>query len=71
MGRLALDTGAPVVPVAIIGTEGIRTGWRIRPHKVRILCGPVLRFEASASALEVTEIIWSHVSAQWAALDGA
>ena len=40
VGRLALETGAPVVPVAVIGTEAIRRGWRIRPHKVRIRCGP-------------------------------
>src|SRR3954470_7076574 len=36
VGRLALETGAPVVPVAIIGTEAVRRGWRIRPHKVRV-----------------------------------
>ena len=39
VGRLALETGAPVVPVAVIGTEAIRKGWRIRPHKVRIRVG--------------------------------
>ena len=39
VGRLALETGAPVVPVAIIGTEAIRRGWRIRPHKVRVRIG--------------------------------
>src|SRR3954447_16920552 len=33
IGRLALETGAPVVPLAIIGTEAIRKGWRIRPKK--------------------------------------
>ena len=31
VGRLALETGAPVVPVAVIGTEAVRRGWRIRP----------------------------------------
>ena len=44
VGRLALETGAPVVPVAVIGTEAIRSGWRIRPHKVRIRAGRALRF---------------------------
>src|ERR671937_267030 len=44
IGRLALETGAPVVPVAVIGTEAIRRGWRIRPHKVRIRAGAPLRF---------------------------
>src|SRR3954447_8782613 len=38
-GRLALETGAPVVPVAIAGTEDVRRGWRIRPHRVTIRCG--------------------------------
>src|SRR3954468_24631355 len=44
VGRLALETGAPVVPVAVIGTENIRRGWRIRPHKVRIRAGRAVRF---------------------------
>src|SRR5436305_5066120 len=44
VGRLALETGVPVVPVAVIGTEAVRKGWRIRPHKVRIRAGRVLRF---------------------------
>src|SRR5256714_6955303 len=30
-GRLALESGAPVVPVAVHGTERARRGWRIRP----------------------------------------
>ena len=44
VGRLALETGAPVVPVAVIGTEAVRSGWRIRPHKVRIRAGAPLTF---------------------------
>ncbi len=39
VGRLALETGAPVAPVAVIGTEAVRRGWRIRPRKVRIRVG--------------------------------
>ena len=46
VGRLALESGAPVVPVAVIGTEAIRRGWRIRPHQVRIRAGRALRFPA-------------------------
>src|SRR3954467_5224847 len=42
VGRLALETGAPVVPVAVIGTEAVRRGWRIRPRKVRIRAGRAL-----------------------------
>ena len=44
VGRLALQTGAPVVPVAVIGTEAVRRGWWIRPHRVRIRCGAPQRF---------------------------
>src|ERR1019366_4049602 len=28
VGRLVLQTGAPVAPVAVIGTDGVRRGWR-------------------------------------------
>ncbi|MBV9819607.1 MAG: 1-acyl-sn-glycerol-3-phosphate acyltransferase [Solirubrobacterales bacterium] len=75
VGRLALETGAPVVPVAIIGTEAIRRGWRIRPHKVRLRAGRVLRFpqvtEPSKSlARAVTERIWPCVMLQWEWLGG-
>jgi 1-acyl-sn-glycerol-3-phosphate acyltransferase len=75
VGRLALETGAPVVPVAVIGTEAIRRGWRIRPHKVRIRAGRPLRFphveDASpALATAVTERIWPCVMLQWEWLGG-
>jgi 1-acyl-sn-glycerol-3-phosphate acyltransferase len=32
VGRLVLESGAAVVPIALIGPEAIRKGWRIRPH---------------------------------------
>jgi len=51
VGRLALETGAPVVPVAVIGTEAVRRGWRIRPHKVRIRCGRPLRHQIGAPTI--------------------
>ena len=51
VGRLALETGAPVVPVAVIGTEAIRKGWRIRPHKVRIRVGAPAHVPAGAGAV--------------------
>ena len=35
-GRLALQTGAPVIPTAVLGTEQVRRGWRIRPRKVKV-----------------------------------
>src|ERR1700677_831787 len=39
IGRLALQTGVPVVPIAVIGTEDVRSGWRIRPRRARIRRG--------------------------------
>src|SRR6202012_2720857 len=66
VGRLALETGAPVVPVAVLGTEAIRRGWRIRPRKVRIRIGNALHFphveESTAQlAAAVTDRIWPNV----------
>jgi 1-acyl-sn-glycerol-3-phosphate acyltransferase len=76
IGRLALETGVPVVPIAVIGSENVRRGWRIRPRKVRVRVGPPLRFPttgvASPSlAAAVTERIWACVSLQWEWLGGA
>jgi glycerol-3-phosphate dehydrogenase (NAD(P)+) len=75
VGRLALETGAPVVPVAVIGTEDVRRGWRIRPRRVRIRAGRALRFpivpDASPSlARAVTDRIWPCVMLQWEWLGG-
>ena len=75
VGRLALETGAPVVPVAVIGTEAIRRGWRIRPHKVQIRAGRALRFPqvdnpSKALAVAVTDRIWPCVMLQWEWLGG-
>ena len=75
VGRLALETGAPVVPLAVIGTEAVRRGWRIRPHKVRIRAGPPLRFPvvedpSPALAGAVTDRIWPCVMLQWEWLGG-
>jgi 1-acyl-sn-glycerol-3-phosphate acyltransferase len=75
VGRLALETGAPIVPIALIGTEKIRRGWRIRPHKIRIRAGRPLRFpqvdEPSPQlAQAVTDRIWPCIMLQWEWLGG-
>ena len=75
VGRLALQSGAPVVPVAITGSERARTGWLIRPVKVHVRCGPPLtypRVERPSPFLagEVTERIWPCVGLQWEWLGG-
>jgi glycerol-3-phosphate dehydrogenase (NAD(P)+) len=75
VGRLALETGAPVVPVAVLGTEAIRRGCRIRPHKVKIRAGRALRFPQVQNpsvdlAGAVTDRIWPCVMLQWEWLGG-
>jgi glycerol-3-phosphate dehydrogenase (NAD(P)+) len=75
VGRLALETGAPVIPVAVMGTEHVRRGWRIRPRKVRVRAGRPLRFPlperaSRGLAAAVTERIWACVSLQWEWLGG-
>ncbi len=75
VGRLALQTGARVVPVAVMGSENVRRGWRIRPRKVTLRCGRPLGFPRAerpfpSIALGVTERIWACVSLQWQWLGG-
>ncbi len=75
VGRLALESGVPVIPVAVIGTESIRRGWRIRPHKVRIRAGrplsfPLVEHASPALARAVTDRIWPCVMLQWEWLGG-
>ena len=75
VGRLALETGAPVVPVAMIGTEAVRKGWRIRPHKIRVRIGRALTFPkveqvSPQLAAAVTDRIWPNVMLQWEWLGG-
>jgi glycerol-3-phosphate dehydrogenase (NAD(P)+) len=75
VGRLALETGAPVVPVSVIGTQDVRRGWRIRPRKVRVRAGrpllfPTARTSSPGAARAVTERVWACVSLQWNWLGG-
>ena len=75
VGRLALETGAPVLPVAVKGSEHARKGWRVRPVKVHIRIGAPLTFPTVQRpspflAREVTERIWPCVELQWEWLGG-
>ncbi|HEY1539447.1 MAG TPA: 1-acyl-sn-glycerol-3-phosphate acyltransferase [Solirubrobacteraceae bacterium] len=75
VGRLALETGVPIVPVAVIGTEDVRRRWRIRPKKVRLRCGRPLLFPrveepTPAMARTVMERVWPCVELQWEWLGG-
>jgi glycerol-3-phosphate dehydrogenase (NAD(P)+) len=75
VGRLALQTGAPVIPVAVLGTEEVRRGWRIRPRKVKVRLGKAMTFPRAADpsrglAARVTARIWPNVELQWEDLGG-
>ena len=75
VGRLALQTGAVVIPTAVLGTEHVRRGWRIRPRKVKVRLGPAMTFPRSeepspALAETVTSRIWPNVLLQWEDLGG-
>ncbi len=75
VGRLALQTGAPVIPAAVLGTEHVRRGWRIRPRKVKVRLGRAMTFPradepSQALAETVTARIWPNVQLQWEDLGG-
>ncbi|MEA2297929.1 MAG: 1-acyl-sn-glycerol-3-phosphate acyltransferase [Solirubrobacteraceae bacterium] len=50
IGRLALESGAPVVPVAIHGSAAIRDWKRLRFPRVSVHYGDALHFEHEAGA---------------------
>jgi 1-acyl-sn-glycerol-3-phosphate acyltransferase len=75
VGRLALETGAPIVPVAVLGTERVRRGALIRPCRVRVRCGAPLSFPrvdrpSPSLATAVTQRVWPCVELQWLWLGG-
>jgi glycerol-3-phosphate dehydrogenase (NAD(P)+) len=75
VGRLALETGAPVVPVAVIGTDRVRRRWLIRPCRIRLRAGRPLTFRrcespSPALAAAVTQRVWPCVELQWEWLGG-
>jgi glycerol-3-phosphate dehydrogenase (NAD(P)+) len=74
-GRLALETGAAVLPVAVIGTEHVRNGWRIRPKKVCLRAGRTMTFPRTerpspSLAATVNGRIWPNIELQWEWLGG-
>jgi glycerol-3-phosphate dehydrogenase (NAD(P)+) len=75
VGRLALQTGAPVVPTAVFGSEQVRRGWRIRPRRVSVRLGKAMTFPrveqpSPPLAESVTARIWPNVLLQWEAMGG-
>ena len=75
VGRLALETGAPVMPIAVTGSEHVRRGWRVRPRKVRLRAGTPMTFPRTEKpspslAATVTDRIWPNIELQWEYLGG-
>ena len=74
-GRLALETGAAVLPVAVFGADQVRRGMLIRPRKVRVRAGRALTFPRTESpspalANSVGARIWPVIELQWEWLGG-
>jgi 1-acyl-sn-glycerol-3-phosphate acyltransferase len=66
LGRLALESGAPVVPTAIAGTEKARNWKRLQFPKVTVQFGEPLQFEQTAEptreqAQAASEVVFDRV----------
>lgn len=76
IGRLALESGVPVVPVAIHGSKDVR-GWRRgRLPRITVSYGTPLRFDrvqepTRDEAFDAARAIFAQVREQYAALDAA
>ncbi len=73
IGRIALESGAPVVPVAIHGSASVRRWKRLRFPKVTVQFGEPLHFPTEESPsrerqLEVSEQIFAPVREMYAGL---
>jgi 1-acyl-sn-glycerol-3-phosphate acyltransferase len=68
LGKLALESGAPIVPTAIAGTERARNWKRLQFPKVTVQFGEPLRFErvpepTKEQAQAASEIVFERVRA--------
>jgi 1-acyl-sn-glycerol-3-phosphate acyltransferase len=73
LGRLALESGVPVVPTAIVGSEGARNWTRLQFPKVTVQYGKPLRFEQVAEPTKeqsqaASETVFEEVRAMHGAL---
>jgi 1-acyl-sn-glycerol-3-phosphate acyltransferase len=74
IGRLALETGAPVVPIAIYGSSRIRNWKRLRFPEVTVQYGDPMRWERIENPTRdqqqaVADIILSEIRALYAGLE--
>ncbi len=76
IGRLALQSGAPIVPIAIHGSSRVRNWKRLRFPKVTVLYGDPIRFEriedpTREQQQQVANAIFAEVRKLYAQLDAA
>jgi len=69
-GRLALETGAPLVPCAITGTEKIFRGGFPVPRRVQVAFSPPIAVSELAASLEsasqlIEETLWPEVEGEY------
>ena len=74
VGRLALETGVPVIPVAIHGSAGVRRWKRLRFPKVTVQFGEPLAFPVEAGAgrerhQEVSDRVFDRVREMYGRLE--
>lgn len=74
VGRLALETGVPVIPVAIHGSAGVRRWKRLRFPKVTVQFGEPLTFAAEPEATrerhkQVSEQVFDRVREMYGRLE--
>jgi 1-acyl-sn-glycerol-3-phosphate acyltransferase len=73
IGRLALETGAPLIPAAITGTEDLWAGPLPKPKRVQVtFAAPIPVAELAATPDEagslVEDVLWPEVEAQFGRL---
>jgi len=74
IGRLALESGAPVVPVAIFGSSHVRNWTRLQFPKVTVLYGDAIRWEVIENPTReqqqaVADAIFAEIKALYAQLE--
>jgi 1-acyl-sn-glycerol-3-phosphate acyltransferase len=74
IGRLALESGAPIVPIAIHGSSRVRNWKRLQFPKVTVLYGDPIRWEriehpTRAQQQEVANAIFAEIRALYEQLD--
>jgi 1-acyl-sn-glycerol-3-phosphate acyltransferase len=73
IGRLALETGVPIVPVALVGSERVRNWKRFQFPKVTLQFGDPIRFEqvtdpSRDQSQAASEEIFSRIRGLWEGL---